>query len=232
MNDGLMYNFQPADSISLALFSIFALAMAFVIYKVIFMTSDRKKWTIIFSVILGVFALAGLSGVIVNNFVPFGPMLFGMLFVFGIYFAFSKAGLEAANAFSFSVLIGFQGFRLLLELLLHHWATIGTIPYTMTWSGQNFDIITGVIALLAIPFVNKNSTVAMVVNRMGFILLLNVIRVVVMSSPLPIAWPLERPLLLVAYFPYNLIGPLFVLPALVGHLLVFRKLKLRANKLG
>jgi hypothetical protein len=52
----------------------------------------------------------------------------------------------------------------------------------------------------------------------------NVLRVVVLSSPFPFAWPLANPLQLALYFPYVLIAPLFVGAALAGHLVAFRAL--------
>jgi hypothetical protein len=218
-------NFQPADQLSLSLFVAFAVVMFVIMLMALRKTSDWKKWTGLFLGLLLAFTAAGLLGIVVQHFIPFGPILFVSLFIFAIAFCFSKSGNELANLLPLTILVGFQAFRLPLELILHRWVSVGTIPETMTWTGQNIDVLTGILSLLAIPFLNKNKYVPVVVNAIGFILLLNVVRVVLMSSPLPFAWPLERPILLVAYFPYNLIGPLFVMPALIGHLLVFKKLK-------
>lgn len=103
--------------------------------------------------------------------------------------------------FSLTSFVGFQVFRLPLELLLHHWANHGTIPW-----------------------VSRFRWIAWSTQLVGLALLINVVRVVVMSSPFPFSWQLENPLQLVMYFPYALIGPLFVGVALAGHLLTFRKL--------
>ncbi len=51
----------------------------------------------------------------------------------------------------------------------------------MTWSGQNFDIISGVAALLFLPFINRRRSLAWIPNTIGLLLLINVIRVVVSS---------------------------------------------------
>ena len=51
----------------------------------------------------------------------------------------------------------------------------------------------------------------------GFALLANVARVVVMSSPLPFAWGVEPPLQLGMHLPYALIVPICVGGALAGH---------------
>ncbi len=159
-----------------------------------------------------------------ERFIPTAPILFLSVFAGSIYIAFSKIGMQISNTFSFKFLIGIQAFRLPLELILHHWTETKTIPETMTWTGQNWDIISGLSALFAIPFLNKNVKLVWLVQILGFCLLVNVLRVVILSSPLPFAWPLENPLLLIVYLPYALIGPLFVGVALTFHLVAFRKL--------
>lgn len=121
-------------------------------------------------------------------------------------------------------LVGFQGFRLPLELVLHTWANSNTIPRTMTWDGANFDIISGVVALVAAPLAGKHRGVAWAANIIGLVLLLNVGRVAVMSSPLPFAWKVEPPLLLGLYLPYAWIVPVCVAGALAGHIVLTRAL--------
>lgn len=163
-----------------------------------------------------------------NHFIPAGPILFLSVFTGSIYLAFSKVGTQISDTFSLKFLIGLQAFRFPLELILHHWAETNTIPETMTWTGQNWDVATGVMALLALPFLNKSQKLAWFVQTVGFCLLFNVLRVVMFSSPLPFAWPLQNPLQLIGYLPYALIGPLFVGVALTFHLISFRKLLRRA----
>lgn len=131
-----------------------------------------------------------------------------------------------------TVLIGFQGFRLPLELILHRWATIGTVPETMTWTGQNFDVISAAVALVTAPLVSKWPCLAWIPSIIGLGLLLNVMRVVVLSSPLPFSWQLHNQLQLIMYLPYALIVPLCVAPALIGHLVVVSYLLRRENKIS
>jgi hypothetical protein len=204
--------FSPADNLSLTLFCLFATIMASAIFYALRSTPASQKWAVWYAGLVVLFSALALSGAVANHLIPIVPMLFALLMSFGVGFSLSRAGGELAATLPLTVLIGFQGFRLPLELILHHWAETQTVPPTMTWTGQNYDIITGVIALIAAPFA-RNKTVAWLANTIGFILLLNVLRVVVLSSPFPFSWPLERPLMLAAHFPYVLIAPLFVLPA-------------------
>lgn len=217
-------NFQPADPTSLSLFVIFAIVMYALIFMAFLKAKVSKKFIIGFNLYLLIFSIVVASGIAQRYVLPVAPLIFASVMVGAIYFAFGKVGNQVSATFGLSVLLGFQGFRLLLELILHQWAEVGTIPGTMTWTGQNWDILSGIVSFIGIPFVEKNKFVAWGVQMIGFALLVNVIRVVMMSSPFPFSWPLENPLQLVLHFPYALIGPLFVGSALFGHLVVFRKL--------
>lgn len=216
--------FHRADPTSLIIFSVFAIAMAAIVSYAMKLANVSRKWRITFAILILIFTGASLSGILQTQFFPLGPLLLISALVFALAFSFSSPGAKMASTFSYAALIGFQSFRLPLEIILHHWSGLGTVPPTMTWTGQNWDIVTGVVSLLVFRWVNGNRKLAFLTNTIGAILLLNVLRVVVMSSPLPFAWSLDEPLVLIAYFPYALIGPLFVLPALVAHIVTFRKL--------
>jgi hypothetical protein len=121
-------------------------------------------------------------------------------------------------------LVAFQGFRLPLELVLHSWVAQEVIPFTMTWSGRNWDIITGVVALIAAPFCRRNVVPAWIANVVGLVLLANVMRVVVLSSPVSFGWPVEPKLQLIYHVPYALIVPVCVGGAVLGHVVLTRAL--------
>lgn len=216
--------FVPADPLSLGIFIIFALIMYVGIVLILKKTPKFLYWFLLFNLLIFVISLVALTGIGLTHTIPILPLLFVLIFAFTFYFSFSKSGKKLSELLPLTLLIGFQGFRLPLELILHHWANIGTIPKTMTWTGSNWDVMAGIISLLAIPFIKRSKFITWMAQLCGFFLLLNVLRTVVMSLPLPFSWPLEKPLLLAMYFPYALIVPIFVIPAFIGHLLVFRKL--------
>lgn len=126
-------------------------------------------------------------------------------------------------------LIGFQAFRLPLEGVLHVWGESGVIPMSMTWEGQNLDVITGVAAVVAAPVVawgpeRARRVAGWVFNVLGLVLLLNVMRVAVLSSPVPVRVFGDPPLALAFHFPTVWIVPFCVGGALLGHLVTFRHL--------
>jgi hypothetical protein len=168
------------------------------------------------------------TGVIESHPMPGVPLFLGVVNLVGLLFALSPFGKRLATGLPLSALVAFQSFRLPLELVLHEWAKQGTIPPTMTWTGQNFDVLTGIVAILAAPFASRVRPVAWLANVVGIALLINVARVAVLSSPLPFAWKVNPPLQLVMHNPYSLIAPVCVAGALAGHVILTRAL-LRAR---
>jgi hypothetical protein len=152
------------------------------------------------------------------------PVFFAGVFVIVIVAGVSSFGGRLAAGLPLAGLVGFQAFRLPLELVLHAWAEQGTIPPAMTWTGHNWDIISGGIALLAAPLANRHRGAAWAANVIGAVLLLNVIRVVILTAPLPFGWNVTPPLLLAFHLPYALIAPVCVGGAILGHIVLTRAL--------
>ncbi len=171
----------------------------------------------------GVVASGALASVSPGN--PFPLLLFfGAVNGVSVITALSPCGRWFSTGVPLSLLVAFQAFRLPLELVLHAWAVQGTIPMTMTWSGSNWDIVSGSVALIAAPFVGRHRAIAWAVNLIGLVLLLNVLRVAMLSSPVSFGWKVEPPLLLALHLPYALIAPVCVGGALFGHVVLTRAL--------
>lgn len=152
------------------------------------------------------------------------PFFFGAVAGVSLLVGLSPFGGQLAAGIPIAALVAFQAFRLPLELVLHSWVAQGTIPETMTWTGRNWDVITGIVAVLAWPFSGRHRAVAWTTNVVGFVLLLNVMRVALLSAPVPFGWHVEPPLLVALHLPYAFIGPVCVGGALIGHLVLTRAL--------
>ena len=148
-----------------------------------------------------------------------------------VVLAISSVGRQVALNTPLAALVGFQAFRLPLEIILHRWSTEGVIPISMTWSGQNYDIVSGVLAVLAtliMVLIPRMATrIALVFGGIGSALLLNVARVAVLSSPGPQRIFGDPPLLLAMHLPEVWIVPVCVAGALFGHIVLFRALWMR-----
>jgi hypothetical protein len=145
--------------------------------------------------------------------------------------ALSPVGRRLAMGLPLVALVGFQGFRLSLEIVLHRLYTEGVVPVAMTWEGRNIDVISGVLALLAVPVLRSarlarwHRPIAWLVGVVGFALLLNVAATAILSSPVPMRRSFEGPALQLAFHvPWVWIVPICVGGALAGHVVVFRSL--------
>jgi hypothetical protein len=221
--------FVPASSASLLAFvSILACVVAAFVAAVVKSSGGRREPVLRMMVGLACY-LGGLTmlvgtGALATLPMSGLPLFFGLVFIVSVAVGTSRMGGRVAATVPVGALVGFQAFRLPLELVLHAWAAQGTIPTTMTWSGQNLDVISGVVALVAAPMARRSRAAAWVANIIGSVLLLNVVRVAVMSSPVPFGWHVTPPLLLALHLPYALIGPVAVGGAIIGHIVLTRAL--------
>ena len=78
------------------------------------------------------------------------PQLFMMaaIFALGLGLGVSKVGAQVAARVPMGALVLAQGFRLPLELVMHQAALEGVMPVELSYSGYNFDVVTGASALL------------------------------------------------------------------------------------
>ncbi len=180
---------------------------------------------------LGFLALTAGSGWTAGNLdgLPPRPLFVGLVsLTLAVVFAVSPWGHEVAMSRSVALLVGFQAFRLPLEIVLHQLYTRGELPVQMTWAGCNLDVVTGVTALIvaALAQTGRLSRGLLAAwNSMGMVLLFVIVVIAVGSIPTPLMFVDADP---PNTFAVTLPGALILLPvasALVGHILVFRRLR-------
>ncbi len=140
--------------------------------------------------------------------------------------ALSPYGRRLALALPFTALVGYQAFRLPLELLMHQAAADGIMPRVMSYSGYNFDIVTGTTALVlgvALSRWDLPRGVIVMWNALGLVLLAVIGTVAFLASPIFQAFGPENVNVWVTRFPYSSMS-VMVGAALFGHVLVWRKL--------
>ena len=152
----------------------------------------------------------------------------GVTIVICTLFARSRAGELLARHTPLFALVAFHGFRLPLEIWLHVMYDAGHIPVQMTWSGLNFDVATGVGAIVVGALVWKGRAPRALVwawNVLGSVLLVVVVAIAFMSAPTALRVFTQDPSLdLVLHAPFNWIATVLVAGAMVGHMIVFRRL--------
>lgn len=154
-------------------------------------------------------------------------LMFGLTTLATLCLAFSPVGTMLCRGLPLGVLVGSQAFRFPLELVMHGAATEGTMPVQMSYSGYNFDIVTGVTAILvAALIVMDRAPRALVVgwNLLGSLLLLVIVGVAVASLPPIAAFGPDHMNEWVAFPPFVWLPGVLVQAAVLGHTLIWRKL--------
>jgi len=144
-----------------------------------------------------------------------------------VSFGRSRFGERLARGLPLWLLVAAQCFRLPLELVMHRAASAGTMPVEMSFSGYNFDILSGSTALLLAIGLAKGQLgqkAAKIWNVCGLLLLINILVIAVLATPLFHAFGPRHLNLWVADAPFVLLPVILVPAALLGHLLIFHKL--------
>ncbi len=175
-------------------------------------------------------AALGLSGFLTDfdGMPPRLLLLLGPTIGLPLMLGRSRIGTALAGA-PVELLIGFQAFRLPLELVMHHAAREGTMPAQMTYTGSNFDIVTGVSAIVVAALAARDLAPRWLLfawNALGSLLLVTILVIAVVSLPTFAAFGSEPTRLntWVAYFPFVWLPAGLVSAAVLGHVLLWRRL--------
>jgi hypothetical protein len=155
-------------------------------------------------------------------------VLFLPMLLLTVRLGFSRLG-SGLSSLPLPALVAFHAFRLPLELVMHRAATDGTMPAQMTFTGSNYDILTGASALVVAALAARGQAphwLLVAWNALGSALLLAILAIAVASLPTIGAFGREPARLntWVAYFPYVWLPAGLVSGALLGHVLLWRRL--------
>lgn len=128
-----------------------------------------------------------------------------------------------------AALVLFHAFRLPLELVMHRAAAEGTMPPQMTYTGLNFDIVSGATALVVgglALFGRAPHWLLLAWNALGSLLLAAIVAIAVASLPQFQAFGHEpsRVNTWVAHFPFVWLPAGLVTSGLLGHVILWRRL--------
>src|SRR5687768_11719082 len=192
---------------------------------------QSTKTLIIICAWLAFQALMGLSGFYqVTDAIP--PRFLLMVLppvLFVVYLFLSPKGRAYIDSLDISMLTLLHVVRIPVEIVLF-WLFINkSVPELMTFEGRNFDILSGVTAIIVYYFgfikkqINKNVLLAWNFVCLG--LLINIVVNAALSVPSPIQqFAFDQPNIGILYFPFNWL-PSFIVPVvLLAHLGAIRHL--------
>lgn len=154
-----------------------------------------------------------------------------ILFFLGpIVLGLSSYGKVVSSKVPIFTLICIQSFRFPLELIMHRAAELKIMPIQLSYSGWNFDILTGLSAIfIGIALIKKKQSLQKIVflwNIWGSFCLFAIAIIAITTSPILHLFGTEAGNIntWVLYFPYILLPGLLVTNAIFCHVIIFRKL--------
>ena len=152
-------------------------------------------------------------------------------FVITIAVARSRIGERLARVLPLAAIIGFQAFRLPLELVMHRAAAEGTMPVQMSFGGWNFDVLTGASAIVVASLVARGAAPRWLVPAwavMSSVLLAAIVGIAIASTPMVSAFGSspDRLNTWIGWFPFVWLPCVLVPAALFGQIVLVRRLRL------
>jgi hypothetical protein len=182
-------------------------------------------WGLIsWAAIVSTLSLSGFSG----NFkiFPFNAIpLVGVPLITTIILLFTSEMKTLLDYLSLKTLTQLQVFRVFVEVLLWLLFIQNLLPEQMTFEGRNWDVLSGITALLAARFLLTSKHWMIAWNILGLGLLINIVTIAILSMPTPFRVFLNEPAnTIVTQFPFVFL-PTFLVPlAYILHLMSLRKL--------
>jgi hypothetical protein len=145
----------------------------------------------------------------------------------GFYFLFFRS--QFIELLDLRILTLIHIVRIPVELVLLWLFKNGEVPQAMTFEGLNFDILSGIFALilyfLAFRGNSSNRSILIGFNILGLLLLANIVSIAVMSLPSPMQrMAFDMPNRAVLVFPYIWLPTVVVPIVLFSHLTALWKL--------
>ena len=168
--------------------------------------------------------------VFIKDFYSFPPHMLAVVLpplITIIYFIFKGHADGFIQSIDQKSLIGFQSFRIAMELILLQLSINGLWNRRLTFEGFNFDIVIGISAIVFYLLLKEKKTGNRFIlgwNIAGLLFLINIVVLAVLSTPYPFAVYTDEPINRIVFdFPFILL-PGFIVPmAYTVHLLSIRK---------
>jgi hypothetical protein len=178
----------------------------------------------------------GLSGALASAAAP--PRIIFILIpvvLTTMFLVRSDIGRELALSIPTPLLIGAQGFRVVVELFIHQFWSAGLLPRMLTYEGANFDILAGLSAPVVAWLLASRRFSARIVlgwNVLGLMLLANIVVRAILTTPALQLLATEMPNRALGIFPFTFIPGLMAPLALMLHVLSIRALlaSIRSNR--
>ncbi len=218
-------------TVPLVIINLFIFTTLFTYFWIVKQMNASKTVGILIALWLILQAILGQVGFYeVNNTIPprfvlmvMPPMLF-IIILFN-----TKIGKAYIDGLDLKKITLLHVIRIPVEIVLFALFTVKLVPQLMTFEGANFDIFSGISAILMYFLILKqasfNKALMIIWNVVCLILLLIIVAIAILSAPSPFQQlAFNQPNIGVLHFPFNWL-PSFIVPVvLFCHLAALRKL--------
>jgi hypothetical protein len=197
--------------------------------------SQKAAWALFATAVIGavmaVSARLAASGFLLDysSVPPRIGVLLAVVTALTIVLASGPFGARFARGLPLVGLVAYQAFRVPLECVLLALGRDGRIPMRMTFEGANFDVLSGLLAIVVAVGLARGRCprgAVLAWNVLGLGLLANIVTIAVLSMPTRFRVFHEGPAnTLVGTFPWVWLPTVLVQAALFGHLAVFRAIR-------
>lgn len=219
------------EDIKLSTHLLFIITTILCVISFYYATNKNKKVILIVFFWLSIQALLGVLGFYENTMTT-PPRIVFMLaptILCIIYMFNSKKGIAFVDGLSLKYLTLMHSIRILVEVVLLYLFIAKAIPEVMTFEGRNFDIFSGVSALLVFyyGYIKKvlSLNIILIWNIICLGLVVNVVVYGILSAPSVFQQlNFEQPNTGILFFPYVWL-PSFIVPVVVfSHLVSIRRI--------
>lgn len=210
----------------------FELSLAFTVITILsmvciyFATSRNKRVLLLYVSWAGIIGMLSYNQFFQNADSMPPRMLFALLPALGLTVVVYR--IVKIHAIDIKWLIGVNVLRFPIELILFQLYEEGMIPQRMTFEGLNWDILSGISAVILMTMYFKHilSTKGVVIwNFVALLLLMAIICLAILSVPSPFQlFDFDQPNIAVLYYPFTWLPAVVVPIVLLSHLLIFKKL--------
>lgn len=210
---------------------LFAVTVITTLYLVYIAAHRSKVMLLVCCVYLLLQSVISISGFYANTLAtpPRFPLLVLPSVVLIVWLFVSKKGKAFIDSLDLRMLTQLHIVRALVEVVLWRLMIETYIPKSMTFEGQNFDMLSGISAPIVAYFAFDKPPVKRTLliwwNLICLGLVLNVVITGILSAPSPFQkFAFDQPNIAVLYFPYALL-PGFIVPVVIfSHLAALRRL--------
>lgn len=186
--------------------------------------------TVVVKALMAISGILAAAGILAARDVMPPPMvlLIACVLALACTFGLGRFGAHLASNVPLMWLVSLQMFRLPLELVMHHGAERGILPMALSYGGYNYDIITGVGALLLFIIWKIRGSVSTswvwTWNVIGIVCLAVITVIAIITSPMlhKLGTEPEHLNSWVLYFPYVWVPVVLVCLAVLSHIVITR----------